>query len=178
MGLLSKDEITTGLTRLGELAAAEGHHVRLTVMGGAVMALAYNARLSTKDVDAIFFSPPDAAVVRGLASIVAAEFGWDDDWLNDGAKGFLHGVSQGEVLLSSAGITVTQVRPEQLLAMKLSAWRDDTDIQDAARVLAEFRADSSQDDVWKRVEPYVVPGNELKARYALDDLWGTQDESD
>jgi hypothetical protein len=25
--------------------------------------------------------------------------------------------------------------------------------------------------VWKLVEPYLVPGRQLKAQYAFDDLW-------
>ena len=28
-----------------------------------------------------------------------------------------------------------------------------------------------RDEIWREVEPYLIPGNELKARYAYADLW-------
>jgi hypothetical protein len=49
------------------------------------------------------------------------------------------------------------------------AWRDDVDIADAQRLLAELSGD--RDSVWRAVTPFLQPGKELKARYALEDLW-------
>lgn len=49
------------------------------------MVLAFNARLSTRDVDAIF---QPAALIREMAAKVAEERGLPADWLNDGVKGF------------------------------------------------------------------------------------------
>jgi hypothetical protein len=57
--------------------------------------------------------------------------------------------------------------------MKLSAWRDDIDVADARRLLQELAISGGRDQVWTEVEPFLVPGGELKARYALDDLWET-----
>lgn len=28
-----------------------------------------------------------------------------------------------------------------------------------------------REDVWSAIEPFLVPGRELKARYAFEDLW-------
>jgi len=53
--------------------------------------------------------------------------------------------------------------------MKLSAWRDDVDVADARRLLQEMSG--ARDDVWQALEPFLVPGNELKAQYAFADLW-------
>lgn len=107
--------------------------------------------------------------MRDFARQVALELDWPDDWLNDGAKGFLVGISQGPVIFSAPGIVVKRPSVAQLLAMKLSAWRDDVDIEDARRLLRELTG--SQDDIWSIVEPYLVPGHELKAQYAFLDLW-------
>jgi predicted nucleotidyltransferase len=167
--LLSQKDIRQGLIRLGELVAQDGQHLRLILVGGAVMSLAYDARASTRDIDAIFLSPPEASEVRNWASQVAVEFNWEDDWLNDGAKGFLQGLKQGKLLLQSDGIKVWQVAPEQLLAMKLSAWRDDTDINDAKRLLQEFQGLNAE-NIWIAVEPFVQPHFKQKARYALEDV--------
>lgn len=91
------------------------------------------------------------------------------DWLNDGAKGYLHGLSLGEVVFRSPQLLVRTAAPAQLLAMKLSAWRDDVDIADAALLLTKMVG--SGDEVWSDVSRHVVPGRELKARYAFEDLW-------
>lgn len=64
---------------------------------------------------------------------------------------------------------LSEPRPPQLLAMKLSAWRDDVDIADAALLLSKMMG--TRDEVWSEVTRYVVPGRELKARYAFEDLW-------
>lgn len=64
MALLSQHDIHQALTRLGQLAAADGHHVVLVVVGGAAMVLGYQARLATHDIDAIFVPPPAPARVR------------------------------------------------------------------------------------------------------------------
>ncbi len=168
--LLSKNDILKALTRLGEIAEVHGQQIQLLIVGGAAMALAYEARASTKDVDAIFLTPPEASQTRQWASQVALEMGFDDDWLNDGAKGFLHGIKPGALLVETQGIRVWQIAPEQLLAMKLTAWRDDVDIDDSRRLLKEFK-NLSLEDVWIKLEPYLIPGQSQKARYALEDVW-------
>jgi hypothetical protein len=92
-----------------------------------------------------------------------------DDWLNDAAKGFVHGISLGAVLVDHPGLKVSSLAPQQLLAMKLSAWRDDVDIEDARLLLSKLAG--SQDEIWHLVEPHLVPGRETKAHYAFCDLW-------
>lgn len=122
MTLLSQQEITKALTRLGELASEKGHQVELLAVGGAVMVLAYDARPATHDVDVLILSPKEARITRDLA-------------------------------------------------MKLSAWRDDVDIEDARRLLQELAG--TQDEIWQAVEPFLIPGQQLKAQYAFLDLWET-----
>ena len=53
--------------------------------------------------------------------------------------------------------------------MKLSAWRDDLDVADAGRLLDEMTG--NRGEVWREIEPYLIPGDELKAQYAFADLW-------
>ncbi len=172
MELLSAEQIEQALRRLGELAFAQDLQLDMALVGGAVMTLAYHARASTRDVDAIFFSPPDAAQIRQLALQVGLEMNLPQDWLNDGAKGFVVGLELGQTLIATQGITVRQVSAIQLLAMKLSAWRDDTDIQDAKRLLKEI--DGSKEEIWSRLESFLSKGDELKAHYAFLDLWESQ----
>lgn len=134
MTLLTRVQIENALKRLGILALQHGESVELLAVGGAVMLLAYDARLSTHDVDAIVLQPALTRLVRELAAQVARELEWPVDWLNDGAKGFMMGVSDGGVIYAAPGIVVRRPLPAQMLAMKLAAWRDDVNIMGCAPV--------------------------------------------
>jgi hypothetical protein len=169
MATITKQEALHAFQRLGELAAANGQAADLLLLGGGAMVLRFDARLSTKDLDVVILAPTNAALIRGWAAEVAADLSWPDDWLNDAAKGFVVGSSLSRPVFASAGITVRVPATEQLLAMKLCAWRDDVDIADARRLLAELVGE--HEDVWKSIEPYLYPGRELTAKYAFDDLW-------
>jgi len=169
MATFTRKEIAEGIERLGQLAVESGIKVELILIGGALMVLRFRARESTRDVDVAILAPTDAQKVRELARRVGEENGWPDDWLNDGAKGYLIGLSSGPVVLSAPGIEVRSPDTAQLLAMKLSAWRDDVDIADASRLLEEIDGDRAE--IWQEVERYLIPGDELKAQYAYADLW-------
>ena len=161
----TKDNILAALAELAVELALAGERHEIVIAGGAAVVLLYGARTSTKDVDAV---AGDAAVFRA-ADRVGARLGFPDGWLNDAAKGYAHGLAIGEPVFSSPSLTVRALAPKQLLAMKLSAWRDDIDIDDARLLLSNLAG--SHDQVWAMLEPYLVPGRELKARYAFADLW-------
>lgn len=147
----------------------QGQTLTLVVAGGAAMVLRYNARLSTQDVDAFFVTPPERRATRAWAAVVARELGLPADWLNDGAKGYMQGVSYGPLLIDAPGIKVYQIGSEQLLAMKLSAWRGQQDIDDAATVLADLVGlYSDKGAIWSAVAPFATA---LKAQYAFEELW-------
>jgi hypothetical protein len=122
--MLTKNEIECALGRLSELAANEGVRLEMTLYGGAVMLLAYNARMVTKDVDAIVH-PPDVA--RRLVTRVARERGLHDAWLNDDVKQYISGREAKNELtianVSPAGLHVTRPTAKYLLAMKVMACR-------------------------------------------------------
>jgi len=171
MAFFNKQQIIELFERLGHLARERNEEIELLVIGGAVMVLVYDQRLSTRDVDAVFLSPSETATVRELVNQIAAEHNLPDDWLNDAAKGYVVGIGQSSVIFSAPGITVKMPPVVQMLAMKLCAWRDDVDIEDARRLLLEMTGDREQ--IWRAIESYLVPGNELKAQYAFLDLWET-----
>src|SRR5581483_11686786 len=79
--------IEKAFERLGELAVAAGKIVEISVYGGSALVLTLEARPATTDVDAVF--DRDRTFVRNAAQTIAAEFDWDEGWLNDGVKGFL-----------------------------------------------------------------------------------------
>ena len=155
--LLTRDELIAAITRLGELAMADGQSVDLLMVGGGVMVLEFRARASTRDVDAVVTNAADAGRVRGYAATVAAERGLPPGWLNDGAKGFLSGPVSPTLLLEAAGVRLSRPAIEQLLAMKLSAWRDDVDVADAERLLAALPGASGSGVVDDHAVPPTRP---------------------
>ena len=168
---LTRDQIEQALRRLGEIAVSESQTIEILIVGGAAMMLGYNARPATRDVDGVFFEPPPASVIRRWIEQVASSTDLPDDWLNDAAKGFLVGLSRGRKVFSAPGIDVWQPLPEQLLSMKLSAWRDSRDIGDARTLFGDLTKSFNRSEIWSRMEPFLVPGCELKCQLAFNDLW-------
>jgi len=80
MATLSKADIKMALTRLGELAVSQGTPIRLLMVGGGAMVLAFDARESTRDLDVAILAPQHAAMVRDLAECIARELGWEPTW--------------------------------------------------------------------------------------------------
>ena len=121
---MTKQQIERALGRLSELAASEGVRLEMTLYGGAVMLLAYNARQVTKDIDAIVH-PPEVA--RRLIARVAAERGLHDGWLNDDVKQFVSSrEAKNELIIANVsplGLHVTRPTAKYLLAMKVMACR-------------------------------------------------------
>ena len=169
---LSRDDILRALEMVAAELPPSKPPAELVVMGEAALVLLYGARETTRDVDALVVGPPGAASIRAVARRVAAILELPEDWLNDGAKGYVHGFTRGEVLLQTPSLIIRSLALQQLLAMKLSAWRDDVDVNDARLLLSRLPGD--REGVWQLIEPYLVPGHELKARYAFDDLWETE----
>jgi hypothetical protein len=128
--MLSQDRI---LGLFGELDRELGRsEVRgdIFVVGGAAMAVAYDARPATRDVDAIWHP---SAEIRTAAERVAADHSdLAPDWLDNGVKAFLPGDDHGErkVIYDGDHLTVSVPSPEYLLATKLLASRVSRDEDD------------------------------------------------
>ena len=120
--MLTREQILAALAALNERLAARGVHGELGLLGGAVMVLAFRARLSTKDVDAIF-SP--TREIREAVAEVARDLNLSPDWLNDGAKGFVspHAEFIEADLPRYSQLRITYPKAEYLLAMKVLASR-------------------------------------------------------
>lgn len=165
---LSAEDIQKAFAALSNELAQRGERAQIAITGGAALVLLFNARQTTKDVD-VFIVQPDPPVLREAAVQVARKLELPDDWLNDGAKGYFTAISEGEVVHKSSSLLVRAVTTEQLLAMKLAAWRDAIDRGDARLLLS--RLSGSAEEIWVRVEPFVPRAYVDKASYAFDDLW-------
>ena len=116
----SRHDIERLFERLNDELARCGITGEVYLAGGAVMCLVFNARASTRDIDA-FFRP--AKEVRAAARAVAAASGLPDDWLNDAVKGYLSNREDFHRYLDLSNLRVLTASPEYLLAMKCLAMR-------------------------------------------------------
>jgi hypothetical protein len=145
---------------LDEELARRGVRAELFVVGGAAMAIAYDTRRTTTDVDAIF-APSD--VVREAARDVARQLELEPDWLNDGAKGFAPGDDPDQTsVFEGRFLGVAVASPRYLLAMKLLASRTDRDIDDI-KTLYKLCGFSTAEEGIKVLESYY-PARTIPAR--------------
>lgn len=158
MNLLDREAIIDLLTELGAELAAAGEHADLFLVGGAAMALVYNTRRATRDLDAVF---EPKQVVYSAARKVAGRRGLPEDWLNDAVKGFLPGDDPNATLLfEKPGIAVRVASPRYLFAMKAIAarvGRDSDDLQQLYRLAGFDSVEEALDSVSAFYPPHLLP---------------------
>ncbi len=129
---LNRQQLITLLQQLDEKLKSNNLQAQLFIVGGAAMALEYNHSRVTQDIDALFEPKTE---LYALAIEVAAENGISDDWLNDGAKGFLPGNdANAKQVFASENLVISVASPEYMLAMKLHSGRGEKDYADAAQL--------------------------------------------
>ena len=120
--MLDRETILGAFKKLSDYLAERDVVGEIGILGGTAMMLAFQARQTTKDVDAIFVP---AREIREAARRVAADLGLEEDWLNDSAKGFLS--ARGDFtevgLQQYANLRILRPTPEYMLAMKVLSAR-------------------------------------------------------
>lgn len=165
---MERAQILENLARLNAELARRGLKGEICLYGGAVMCLAYNARPSTKDIDAVF---APAREMREAILRVAEENSLAPDWINDGVKGFVVKHEQ-RVLLNMPHLQVYIPEPDYLLAMKAMAARVDTaDRQDVEVLIRELKI-TRPDEVFRILRAYY-PNHELRpaTQYFIEELF-------
>jgi hypothetical protein len=149
---------------------AEGIDGEIYLVGGAVMCLAFDARPSTRDLDALFRPAP---VIRRAAARVAARAGVPEDWLNDAVKGYLSPRGDFDAYLELPHLRVFVARPEYLLAMKCASMRlgeefhDLDDVRYLLRYLNIVTVEAALSIVTRYFSEQQLPP---KSRLALEEL--------
>jgi predicted nucleotidyltransferase len=134
--VLDRAGIEEVFRRLGDRLAKRGVVADIYVFGGAAMALAYDSRRATRDVDALF---QPHGIVLEEARAVGEELGLPGWWLNEQASSYVApgGDPSASRVFDHPGLRVFAASPEHLLAMKALAARprDAEDIRQLAAVL-------------------------------------------
>jgi hypothetical protein len=167
---MTQEQILRAFHALNEELASEGIKAEVGVVGGAAMVLAFNARESTRDVDAVF-DPPGK--VRAAAGRVAAQQQLPPDWLDDAAKGYMPADTQPRTIqLDLPHLVVWTPPPQYLLAMKAMAARfDSNDAADLRTLIRHLRL-GRVEDVLEVVADYY-PRNQIppKTQFFLEELF-------
>jgi hypothetical protein len=170
---LTSADIRRLLELLDEELRQSGTQAEIFVVGGAVMCLAYGARASTQDVDALF---RPATLVREAAARVAVRANLDPRWLNDAVKGYLSEHAEFAPFLELDHLQVMVAQPEYLLAMKCLAMRigaDFHDEADARYLLRHLDIDSYDRALAVITKYYPVERFPQKTLYALEEILAT-----
>lgn len=157
---MDKEEIESGLEAIARIAAQDGVFLELAVYGGSAIALKWEFRKSTRDVDIIVSG--DAAYIRQAAMRVAIAKGWPENWMNDAVKGFASPAGDHELYKEytseNGGIKVFVPSTRYLLAMKCMAMRIDepdghNDVDDIIALIKESEI-NTENELFELIESY------------------------
>src|SRR5215204_3429899 len=127
---LDREKLLAAFDDIGRAAVAAGAQLHIAVYGGSALMLASNFRFSTQDVDVSKLEQPWPEWLRQIVDALAARYGWQPDWFNDGVAFHLSALADlaGDHLEfgsfppnSAAGLIVYVPSTQYLLALKLKA---------------------------------------------------------
>lgn len=166
--LLGRAAIEDAFRRLGDRLVRRDVVADVYIFGGAAMALAYDARRATRDIDAVF---KPHGVVLEEAWAVADELGLPRWWLNEQASTYVApgGDAAAPHVFDHPGLRVSAASPEHLLAMKvLAARRRDT--EDISFLVKHLRLSSVAEVLAVCAEVFPDEPVPDRARMILEDL--------
>ncbi|MBI5772922.1 MAG: hypothetical protein HZA89_04150 [Verrucomicrobia bacterium] len=173
---LTREQILAALGTLSDELGKQGVMGEVCLFGGTVMVLAFTARLTTKDVDALF---QPTGTIRELARRIAEEQHLPANWLNDGVKGFVstrHETTAGN-LPQFPHLRLTMPVPEYLLAMKCMAARlggtagEPSDVSDITFLLRHLKLKSAKETLDLVGQYYPASRIPVKTQYLVEGLF-------
>ncbi len=165
---MERKEIIEALTALAAELERRGVVAEMYVVGGAAIALAFDERRATRDIDAVF-EPKD--VVYEAAAVVAEQLELPGGWLNDAVKGFLEGDDPTATpVLDLPGLRCLTASPETLLALKVLAHRVGEDEADL-RLLADELGLEAADEVLAIAERTYGDRLDPAARFFVEQVF-------
>jgi hypothetical protein len=170
--LLDRKSIEEAFRRLGERLARRGVVADIYVFGGAAMALAYDSRRATRDIDAVF---QPHGVVLEEARAVAGELGLPAWWLNEQASVYVApgGDPAAPRVFDHPGLRVSAASPEHLLAMKVLAARR-RDAEDIGLLVKHLHLTSAEEVLALCAEIFPDEDVPARARLVLEDVFDDQ----
>lgn len=167
---MNRAEILEALSHLAAELQRRGASADMYVVGGAAIALAFDERRATRDIDAVF---EPKQVVYEAAATVGEERGLPEGWLNDAVKGFLAGNDlDATPVLDLPGLRCLTASPRTLLALKVLAHRVGEDEADVRLLAAELRLDSAE-EVLAIAEETFGDRLDAAARFFVEEIFAS-----
>ncbi len=168
---MDRSEIIDALTALAGELERRGVVAEMYVVGGAAIALAFDERRATRDIDAVF-EPKD--VVYEAAAVVAERLSLPGGWLNDAVKGFLEGDDPAATaVLDLPGLRCLAASPETLLALKVLAHRVGEDEADLRLLAGELGLEAA-DEVLATAERTYGERLDPAARFFVEQVFSSE----
>jgi hypothetical protein len=165
---MDRNEIVDALTALAIELDRRGVSGEMYVVGGAAIALAFDERRATRDIDAVF--EPKNAIYEAAAA-VAEQRGLPAGWLNDAVKGFLEGEDPDAApVLDLPGLRCLTASPRSLLALKVLAHRVGED-EDDLLLLAGALGLEHADEVLAIAEETYGDRLDAAARFFVEEVF-------
>ncbi len=173
MSGFTKSKIESLFRALNKKLLEDGVKGELYVVGGAVMCMVFEARESTKDIDALF---KPTKKIREAAHRVADEAGIDTSWLNDAVKGYLSDSGTYSNFLELSNLRVLTADAKYLLAMKCLAMRIGEEFSDEADVrylIRNLNINDYKTAIQIISKYYPLDRFPQKTLYALEEIVGS-----
>ncbi len=166
--MLSGKKILEYFEELNEELRKEGKKGEIGIVGGAVMCLVYNTRAATRDVDAIF---EPSQVIRLAAKKIAIRHRLPEDWLNDGAKGFLVENFKRSKVCDFSNLFIWAPETRYMLAMKCISARWDTSDKDDVLFLIKHLGLTLASQVFELIQDYY-PKSQInpKTQFFIEEI--------
>ena len=153
MKTFDRQSLEAVLAELGRRAWRDQRRIEISIYGGGAMALLFDHRRITQDLDAVF--EKDRAWMRQQIAEIAEQNAWHVDWLNDAVKGYLSRKDVDNKQLAGMypsperpGLRVLCPTPEYLFAMKAIALRSPSEAgPEGAQDLEDLRQLHQQIDL-------------------------------
>ena len=152
----TKKDMLKYLEEVNKKLLERGKFGEIMICGGAALTLVYEARDSTRDIDAVFKPRKD---MREIIDEISRENNLTSQWLNDDVETFTREFKNLNSLeyLTFSNLTINVLDAESLLAMKLVAAREKTyDLKDAA-LLMEYLHIKSVEEIYDIIKKYEFP---------------------
>ena len=151
---ISKKDMLTYFEELNRRLVEDNKQGEIIIAGGAALTLAFDARDSTRDIDAVFQPKDDLGkIVENMAD----EYGLNKDWINDGVKGFITDKMNFNEILKYSNLSVSSMDAEALLAMKLTSARVDSKDMDDSIFLMNLLDIKKESELFEIINKYTYP---------------------
>lgn len=149
---LSKEEIIKYFGLLNDELKIRNENGEIIICGDAALILMYNARSSTKDIDALY-KPKQK--INEIIKNFSQKYHLESDWLNDSAKVFFAPTMKTKIYKKYSNLTVKCFDTESLLALKLTSARDLTNDENDAITLMKNLKLKNVDEALNIIEKHI-----------------------